>query len=286
MVKFQSNLNQTMKYNLSAVETLNILGYDQPTGKDWLDKIKRDNNLNLPRTYVEFMELMADCPLLGTSNLWVGKMSHGTCIPRTLYETIQEMIDDRKGQWSKCPSEHERSLYELFQIPVKEWPKKMDNYLLIGSDYANGMGDFGIRMQDLQEEDPPVYWRRDTDSFSTWELENEQLSDFLQNVLIEVLACVDYQSAEYALETKGWRYEEYFDIEKDDWIATKSVLERYGIDFSELKKYKANTGNVFCCYDENRKAFFVGHIMEDEISLYAINCKEAENIFPDMDSLE
>ena len=157
---------------------------------------------------------------------------------------------------------------------------------MIGSDYAGGMGNFGIRVEDLQKDDPPVYWHKHGDDFSIWKQENEKLSDFLLNVLIEALACVDYQSAEYALEEKGWRYEEYFDIKKDDWVATKSVLKRYGIDYSIIKKYKANSGKVFCCYDEDRNAFFVGSTAEGEMSLSAINRKEAENIFLDLDSLE
>ncbi len=68
---------------------------------------------------------------------------------------------------------------DVFRLPVEKWPETIDNYLLIGSEYANGMGNFGICIQDLQKDDPPVYWRRDIDSFSTWKLENEKLSDFL-----------------------------------------------------------------------------------------------------------
>lgn len=277
-----------MNYDLSAVTMLNKLGYDRPTGREWLEKLKQDKNIVLPKTYTEFMELMVDCPLLGTSNLWVGKMAHkgATFIPRTFYDQLQEMIDDRKDRWSKRPGKYERSLYELFQLPAAEWPEKIDNYLMIGSDYAGGMGEFGIRIDELQKDDPPVYWHKDGADFSTWKLENEKLSDFLLNVLIEALACVDYQSAEYELKTKGWRYEEYFDIKKDDWVATKSVLKRYGIDYSAIKKYKANSGKVFCCYDEIRSAFFVGSTAEGEMSLSAINRNGAENIFLDTDSLE
>lgn len=277
-----------MNYDLSAVTMLNKLGYDRPTGREWLEKLKQDKNIVLPKTYTEFMELMVDCPLLGTSNLWVGKMAHkgAAIIPRTFYDQLREMIDDRKGQWSKRPGKYERSLYELFQLPAEEWTEKIDNYLVIGSDYANGMGVFGIHMEELQKNDPPVYWHKEGDGFSTWKLENERLSDFLRNVLIEALACVDYQSAEYALEEKGWRYEEYFDLKKDDWVATKSVLKRYGIDYSIIKKYKANSGKVFCCYDEDRNAFFVGSTAEGEMSLSAINRIEAEHIFLDLDSLE
>ena len=120
------------------------------------------------------------------------------------------------------------------------------------------MGEFGICIEDLQKNDPPVYWYKSEDGFSIWKLENKKLSNFLLNILIEALACVDYQSAEYELEIKGQRYEEYFDLKKDDWVANKSVLKRYGIDYPTIKKYKASSGKVFCCYDENRNVLFVG----------------------------
>ncbi len=277
-----------MKYDLSAVAILKMLGYDQPTGREWLEKLKREKQIRLPKAYIEFMELMVDCPLLGTSNLWIGKMEHKVSanIPCTFYDQLQEMIDNRKGRWSKHLSKYERSLYDLFQLPAEEWSQVVDNYLVIGSDYAGGIGEFGILIEDLEKDDPAVYWHKDADSFSMWKLENEKLSDFLLKVLIEALACVDYQSAEYELETKGWRYEEYFDLKKDDWVASKSVLKRYGIDYSTIKKYKANSGKVFCCYDGERNAFFVGSTGEGEISLSAINRSEAEHIFLDLDSVE
>ena len=283
-----SNIGETMQYNLSAVEMLRILGYTQPTTGEWLEKLKQDNHINLPKTYIEFMELMADCPLLATSNLWVGKMEHRGAprIPHTYYDELSEMIVDRKGRWSKRPSKYERALYELSQLPTEQWQEKIGNYFLIGSDYANGMGSFGIRMEDMGKDDPPVYWHKGGDDLSIWKLESETLSDFLLNVLIEALACVDYQTAEYELETRGWRCQEYYDLKKDDWVASKSVLKRYGIDYSNVKKYKANSGKVFCCYDREKNAFFVGATGEGELSLTAINRNEAEHIFLDKDSLE
>lgn len=288
MENYQSNIGETMQYNLSAVEMLRILGYTQSTCADWLEKLKQDNHINLPKAYTEFMELMADCPLLATSNLWVGKMERrGTPrIPHTYYDELSEMIDDRKGRWSKRHGKYEHTLYELSQLPADQWPEKIANYFVIGSDYANGMGEFGICMEDMEKDDPPVYWHKDGDDFSKWKLENEALSDFLLNVLIEVLACVDYQTAEYELETRGWRCQEYYDLKKDDWVASKSVLKRYGIDYSTVKKYKANSGKVFCCYDREKNSFFVGATGEGELSLTAINRNEAEHIFLNKDSLE
>ncbi len=277
-----------MNYDLSAVTILKMLGYDQSTGREWLETLKQEKHIDLPEIYTEFMEKIVDCPLLGTSNLWVGNMEHRAPahIPCTFYDQLQEMIADRKGRWSKRPGKYERALYELSQLPKEDWPEKAENYLVIGSDYANGMGQFGIRMDDLHKDNPPIYWHKHTDSFSMWKLESETLSDFLLNVLIEALACVDYPSAEYELEAKGWRYEEYFDLKKDDWVASKSVLKRYGIDYSAIKKYKASSGKIFCCYDEDRNAFFVGSTVEGEMSLSAINRSEAEPIFLDLDSLE
>ncbi len=120
MENYQSNISETMQYNLSAVEMLRILGYNQPTSGGWFEKLKQDNRISLPKTYTGFMELMADCPLLATSNLWVGKMEHRAVprIPHTYYEELREMIDDREGRWSKRPSKHERALYELSQLPT------------------------------------------------------------------------------------------------------------------------------------------------------------------------
>ena len=45
-----------MDYALSAVTMLNKLGYGQPTGREWLEKLKQDKNIVLPKIYTEFME--------------------------------------------------------------------------------------------------------------------------------------------------------------------------------------------------------------------------------------
>jgi len=85
----------------------------------------------------------------------------------------------------------------------------------------------------------------------------------------------------------GWRYEEYFDIEKEDWAASKAVLKKQGIAFSKLKKYNSNNGiKIYCCYDEEKNIFYTGIIDEGEILLSAINRTEAERIFIDFENLE
>lgn len=273
-----------MEYNLTAVEILHRLGYRESTGAAWLKDWKRDRSL--PEVYAEFLELTADNPLLGTSDLWTGKMSHGVCVPMTYYEELREAIEDRKDRWPKRPGKYEKALYALSQLHPEDWPEQTEDYLLIGSDYGGGMGTFGIRTRDLTEADPPVYWKKASGSLTDWKLENEKLSDFLLGVLTESLACADYQTAEYALEERGWQYEEYYDVKKGDWVANKAVLKRYGINYGELKRYRGNSGTVFCCWDETRSVLFTGSTEGGELSLSAVSRKEAENVFLDLDSLE
>ena len=75
----------------------------------------------------------------------------------------------------------------------------------------------------------------------------------------------------------------YFDIEKEEWAASKAVLRKQGIFFTRLKKYNTNCGvKVYCCYDEERNVFYTGIIDEGEILLSALNRAEAERVFIDL----
>ena len=63
-----------IQYDLSAAELLKILGYTQPSGRAWLEELKREKQIPLPSVYTEFMELAWQCPLFSTSNLGTGKI--------------------------------------------------------------------------------------------------------------------------------------------------------------------------------------------------------------------
>ena len=269
-----------MKYDLSALEIIKLLGFTQPVGKEWLETIKSSHQIDLPKTYCDFMEYAVDCPLFATSDLWVGKMKPTVYNPRMFHDMIQEVIDDRKGHWSNPPSNFEKCLSQLSQLPRDQWP---EDYLLIGSDYVGGIGYLGIRKEDLRLDDPPVYWHCGGDDCSVWKPEDKKLSVFFLRVLTESLSCNEYDTEEDALEERGWRYEEYFDIEKEEWAASKAVLRKQGIFFTRLKKYNTNCGvKVYCCYDEERNVFYTGIIDEGEILLSALNRAEAERVFIDL----
>lgn len=265
-----------MKYNLPALETIKQLGYVQPAGREWLEKVKGENQILLPKIYCDFMEYAAGCPLFATSDLWVGEMAPHLRSPQMYHDLLQEAISSPEKQHSK---NYGQSLARLSQLPRELWPA---DYLLIGSDYVSDMGYFGIRKMDLSQDDPPVYWRNAGDDCSKWRREYKRLSGFLARILADCLSCNDYDTAKSALAKKGWRYEESFDAEKAVPAASKAVLRKQGISFFRLKKYCSLNGiKVYCCYDERKNIFYSGIIDEGEILLAAFKREEAGRVFSD-----
>lgn len=270
-----------IKYDLCPVKLLEILGYEQqPSAKEWLESFMQDKKIPLPKVYLDFMERAFKRPLFKTDNLWTTPT-----FPGMFYEEIQECIEDEKENSDSF--DKTSPYYKLAQLPVEQWPNKVCDYLLIGSDYANGDVTFGIRKADLEQDNPKVYWQHEEDPFTKWRDTKHTLSEFLLEVLFNILSCVNYDTAESALENIGWRREEYFDPEKDDWVASKSVLKKQGIRYPELKQYLSSNGTVFGCYDDEKNVFYVGHVDAEskEISLAAIVRAEAEHIFLDIEDL-
>lgn len=63
-----------MKYQFSAVEILNLLGYRDPIGDEWVRDFEGENETKLPKAYREFMRFAYDCPLFETSDIWVDRI--------------------------------------------------------------------------------------------------------------------------------------------------------------------------------------------------------------------
>lgn len=268
-----------MKYNLPPLEMLKRLGYTQPVEGEWLKKFRRGAQIPLPRVYWDFMEYAAGCPLFATSDLWVEKKPSFARGPRMFRDVLQETLEDRTGPLGDPPQSFiDFALDKLSWRPLERWP---EDYLLIGSDYVRNMAFFGIRKEDLFQDDPPVYWWHVWDSDFLWKPECRKLSSFLQRVLVDVLSCNDYDTAKDALEEKGWRYEESFDAERAVPTTSRAVLRNQGISFLRLKKYNSlSRVKVYCCYDEKKNVFYSGIIDEGEILLAAFNRDEAGRIFP------
>lgn len=271
-----------IQYDLSAAKILKILGYTQPAGREWLEKLKVEKQIPLPHVYSEFMELAWQCPLFATSNLWTGKIT-----PKMYYDEIQEYADDLKAHMESAPAYLKNRYAPFVKFPQAEWPNKLDDYFMIGSDYGGGEATFGIRREDLIQDDPPIFWHHERDPLAKWREDKQTLSSYLLEVLWNVLAGSNYDTAERELEKSGWRVEEYFDPKKEDWVASKAVLKKQGIVYTSLKRYKGDEGGkVFGCYDRDLNVIYTGSVADGEISLSAINRVEAEKVLLDIDDYD
>ncbi len=262
-----------MKYNMSAVEILKILGYNEPTGKEWLEKFKKDNNITLPKAYEDFMELAYNCPLFGTGNVWIGKHIGGIGIatPYFFFENIEEIIDDMSEDWEKNPAEAEEDIiYQISKLPKELWTEKTSDYLQIGSDYCSGIVTFGIKKDDLSKSNPPVYMQHEADEKTVWKKEYSTVSEFLFAEVLENLSCANYSTAEEALEEKGWEYIDHNEFGDED---IEEKLKDFGIDMDKLEETVCISlyDKRFLVYDEENNKFYVGcRNGEEEDSLYEI----------------
>lgn len=266
-------MGKYMKYDLSAVELLRILGYTEPVGTDFLETLKEQ--YLLPKAYCNFMELAYDCPMLETSDIW---LTDGQVC--TWYDALQQRIADDAPYWEKNPDTQDTQYYPLSKIPQEEWAEHIPNLLLIGSDYGAGVVQFGLRMQDLSQDNPNIYWQTEADDLAHWK-EDKPLSDFLLEVMLQVLTGMVYDVPEDVLEENGFKIEEYFDPIEGDFQATQEVLSRYGIDLEQAKQCTINEHPVFCCYDEEQGILYAGYVEDDSISFYAISPEDTESVFDD-----
>lgn len=234
----------SFRYDLSAVQILKLLGYTDPVGRDALSRAQQEKNIKLPPPLFEFLSLAADSPLLETADIWTKKL--GSLF--FSYDGIQEWIDGDKEYWEKDPQAYaDNEYYQLYKTPKEEWGKRVPNYLLIGSDYGAGVVKFGIPLDELQQDDPPVYMLMEDNPLDDWKLYDDCLSDFLMRSLCDVLCCGEYDTAERVLKKAGWVPEE------------SDPKDIPGLDMEAVLKYKSTYGGdavCGCAYDEE-KGFLV-----------------------------
>lgn len=267
-----------MRYDLSAIEILKQLGYDKPVGRERLEQWMQEKGTRFPKVYLEFMEVAMDCPMLETADVWVGQMGNYMMKPWFFYEEIEEQIED----WG---NDVENSEYGPFsRLPKERWGEIVSDFLEIGSDYGAGIVDFAIRREDLGKEDPPVFMNHEADHITEWKQMYQTLSDYLLEVVLNALKCVDYDTAMEALEEQGFCYLDYEDylfeseeeeanlLDEETW--QEQVWQESGIDLDRVYKRMSNHGGeIFCCYEEEKEILYVGEIVEDEVSWIMITRK-------------
>lgn len=226
------------RYDLTALDILKLLGYTEPVGQDTLRQAEREKNLTLPPALFEFWSLAADCPLFGTADIWTKRRDFFWCS----YDSIQEWIDNDKAYWEKAPQNYaDNEYYKLYQLPKEQWGKRVPNYLQIGSDYGAGIAKFGIGLDEIGQDDPPVYMLIEGSPLTAWEMLDRHLTDFLLRTLCDVLCCGEYDTAADVLEKSSWRPDEVYPTDFPN------------LDMAQLLKQKSMYGTEALCgfaYDE------------------------------------
>lgn len=239
-----------IKFNLTATEILRRLGYTESTGKTMFETFERKNNLKLPDCLFEFLCLANQSPLFSTADIWT------ECEPRFSYTDIEERIEEDKDDWQEHPKDcAEDEYFQYFQLPKEQWPTRVSNYLQIGSDFGAGVVTFGIRLEDLPQENPPVYLLNEASSLENWTQISDSLSEFLMSVMCDILSCVMYDTAKHVLPKLGWRVQTCMNSEE-----VKRGLSENNIDLSAMKKYKSFYGDhvdAYCGYDEQTQTILV-----------------------------
>ncbi len=254
-----------VNWNLQAVEILEKLGCAGSGGQEFLEKFQRENGGKLPRQLFGFLRAAWNCPLFCTADIWT---RDGKAAPSLhfFYEEIDEMIECDREYWEESPEEcANNDYYQMSQIPREDWGTRVPDYLLIGSDYGAGVVTFGIRADSLDSDDPPVYMQHEADPITLWTLYSGSVSDFVMQVLCDVLSCSEYHTAQEVLTEAGWTFQEFRTSRRGlrecgTPEEGRTLLQERGIDLSGAKKYRSTYGSdayIRCGWEEETRTLYI-----------------------------
>ena len=196
-----------------------------------------------------------------------------------IFDDIPKMWETASEELSMFEEEHQIKLPDMFKkfmesankiletadIRIKKpWffhkeHEQKDNYLVIGRDYGAGIVYFGIRKEDLNQENPPVYHHYETDSlFDEWEeLLSKHLSDYFLTVICDALTGANYDTAKETVRKYGWTYKVYSTKPQRDGIVSEYEIDP--VHLPHIASFFAETDKdwISCCYDKNRNVFFL-----------------------------
>lgn len=151
------------------------------------------------------------------------------------YDYIKEEL-----KWLK---KHHETGYEdqeqLRTLPVEDWNRIVDNYLLIWVE-NQGCWFAGIRVDDLDKPNPPVYYN-DEDDMYHWAPFGDSVQSF---ILTELLDCYRFRSADDTIE---------------DPEEIQKILKENGVDFKRLQEPYPFPGGRFAhtCLDTDTNTLYV-----------------------------
>lgn len=235
----------SVNYNLTASDVLDIFGNIPKKGHadEKLKLIEEKYNIVLPDMFKRFMCSAND--ILKTADIW----NYGE--EQSFY-----------------------FLYEWISISINESLAEnlVDDYLMIGSDYAGGVVYFGIKKADLNMENPPVYMYHEANNITEWNIIYNSLSEYFSAVVCDAVLCECYRTARRVLEKYGWNY------------ATNSeeIISRYGIVPDNLQKFSSmyrtsDNDWISWCYEPEEKVLFIFKSQNENMIIRSITYGKSES---------
>jgi len=259
----------SIEYHPSPLEILNI--FDN-IPKIWenssveLAQFQKEHQVKLPDMYIEFMNSAND--ILETADIITKK-------PHFFFDEIEDSL---KYLTEKELTSNFSDYLPFTQIVKGNWNELIDDYLVIGSDYGAGIVFFGIRKEDLNQENPPVYQRFETDSIlDDWKLIWNHLSDYFLTVICDVLIETQYMTARETLRKNHWVYKAFTTkLQKDE------ILSKYEIELTSLPHIfsvwiQSSKDWVSCCYDKNQKILFLFRYIKNHKNIITVSKKISSN---------
>lgn len=249
----------SIEYKLLATDILDILS-NIPKKKYVNEKlrfIETKYDIVLPHIFKQFMR--SSNKMLKTADVWNYSEERSWYF---LYEWINITIEETE----KISSDSE--YFSFVHSPISEWNNLVDDYMIIGSDYAAGIVYFGIKKTDLNMKNPPVYMYHEANHITEWNLMFNHLSDYFLTVVCDAILCECYNTAQKILIKYNWNYEVYD-------TGLKEILNKYGIETDNLQKlssmYQTSDDDwISCCYDSEEKVLFVFKNSENNMKICVI----------------
>lgn len=250
----------SIEYKLSAADILDIFS-NIPKKKNInqkLEFIEKKYNIILPEIFKRFM--CSSNEMLKTADVWDYSKEQSFYF---LYDWINIIIKE-SDEIISADSEY----FSFADSPVSEWSNFVDDYMMIGSDYAAGIVYFGIKKTDLNMDNPPVYMYHEANNITQWNLMYNNLSDYFLTVVCDAVLCECYSTAKKVLINYNWNYEIYD-------TGLQKILNKYQIKIDNLRKlssmYRTSADDWFsCCYDSDRKVLFIFQNKENNMKICVI----------------
>ncbi len=258
-----------INWDLQAVEVLEKLGCTGSGGQKYLEEFQQENGVKLPETLYTFLCAAWRSPLLRTADIWTYSAENRPMM-YFLYEEVDEMIESDHEYWEEDPQEYEdNDYYKMWKLPREDWGTVVPNYLEIGSDAGAGVVVFGIRADELSKTDPPVYMQHEADPITLWNPISDSVSEYVMQVLCDVLVCSEYHTAKGVLEKTGWKFREFHRSlrglpECGTPEEGTAFLQERGIDISNVRKHRSLYGvdaYICCGWEEDTQTLYI--IKED-----------------------